>query len=150
MSDEALEYLVGGGIPSAKFDQVGDVVRGRIKSLEKKQQTEFGTGTPLTFDNGDPMWQVVVTLETDDRDPDRDDDDGLRNLYVKAQMRQAVGEAIRKSGHKGQVVGGMLAVKRLPDGPPGRYPTGPRQYRAQFEPPAQTAAFDDYGDEEPF
>ena len=66
-------FLMGGGAKSAKFDNEGDKVVGTIRDMQVKQQTDIKTGAPRTWDNGDPMMQLVVTLQTDARD-DEDDD----------------------------------------------------------------------------
>ena len=81
-------FLMGGGAKSAKFDNEGDKVVGTILDMQVKQQTDIKTGAPRTWDNGDPMMQLVVTLQTDARDDE--DDDGQRTLYVKGQMQRAV------------------------------------------------------------
>jgi hypothetical protein len=88
MPDEALDYLMGGGVPSASFLEVGAVHRGRIKAYELQQQRDFATGNPKVFDNGDPMMQVCFTLETEERDAANEDDDGLRKVYAKGQMME--------------------------------------------------------------
>ena len=102
-------FLMGGGAKSAKFDNEGDKVVGTILDMQVKQQTDIKTGAPRTWDNGDPMMQLVVTLQTDARDDE--DDDGQRTLYVKGQMQRAVQDAVRKAGARGLAEGGRLGVK---------------------------------------
>lgn len=154
MTNEALDYLLGGA-PTANFLEIGTVHEGRIRTYEKVQQRDMDTGSPKFWDDGSPMWQMVITIETDERDPDIDGDDGVRRLFVKAQMLQAVRDAIRKSGHRGEVRGGKLGVKYVRDDPPTRKGfNGPKVYVAKFEPPTETDEFEDvpaYVDgEEPF
>lgn len=160
-----VDEILSGGAPTAKFPTVGTVIKGTIVSVEKSQQTDMDTGTPKTWDNGDPMWQWVFTLQTDQRDADIADDDGQRRVFAKGQMKAAVDDAIRKSGQKsGTIVGGKLAVKYASDGEPKKRGWNPPKiYSAQYQPPAP--ADDDFfaapapaakpapasfGDEEPF
>jgi hypothetical protein len=141
-------FLMGGGAKSAKFDNEGDKVVGTILDMQVKQQTDIKTGSPRTWDNGDPMMQLVVTLQTDARDDE--DDDGQRTLYVKGQMQRAVQDAVRKAGARGLAEGGRLGVKFVSTAEPKqRGFNGAKQYAAQYEAPVvQVSA--DYGDDEPF
>lgn len=155
MSDEATEFLTGDGCPAAKFAEPGAKVVGVVLRNELVQQRDFGTKTPLVWDDGSPRMQAVITLQADDYEPVDDDDDGRRKLYVKSpKMRAAIGEAIRKSGHKGSIVGGRLGVMftRYGEGKNAQNP--PKLYSAKFEPPAaepDQAGEDGYAEgEEPF
>lgn len=56
-------------------------------------------------------YQIRIMLQTDLRDPEIDDDDGRRTLYVKSWMRGAVGDALRKAGAKQPEIGATLTVK---------------------------------------
>jgi len=71
----ALDLLEGGG-KSAKFETVGDTTKGQVVSAESRQQTDYTSGEPLTWDDGNPRMQLVITLATDERDPDDPTDDG--------------------------------------------------------------------------
>lgn len=150
MSDDpALDYLMGGGVPSASFLEVGAVHRGRIRSYELQQQRDFATGNPKIFDNGDPMMQVCFTLETEERDTANEDDDGLRKVYAKGQMLDAVRQAIRKAKHKGSLVGGVLAVKYEANGEPSRVGfNAPKVYRVMFSAPDPMDALPEYDESE--
>jgi hypothetical protein len=136
------DFLLGGGVPSAKFPEVGTVVKGTVVKAETSQQTDFTTGEPKTYSDGNPMLQVVVTLQTDERDPEVDNDDGLRKVYVKGQMRKAVGDAVRASGSKLEP-GGILAVQFVSEEEPEKRGLNPKKvYRAQYQ-PAQAAQVDE-------
>lgn len=78
-----LDDLLSGGGKSFKFNDVGDSVTGVVVALDVKQKTEFGTGKALTWDDGRPQEQIVVSVKTDLRDPDDDTDDGVRSVYIK-------------------------------------------------------------------
>lgn len=110
-------WLMGSGAPSAKFDTPGDTVTGRIVATpELRQQTDFTSGKPLFWDNGDPRMQLVVTLQTEQHDPSIADDDGTRRVYVKGQLQKAVQQAVRQAGAPGLEVGGTLTVTYTGDG----------------------------------
>lgn len=147
--NDALEYLMGGGEPTLSFLEKGTAHEGRIRKFEKVQQRDLATGQPKHYDNGDPMWQIVFTLETDERDPEVDDDDGVRRLFAKGRMVAAIREAVKRSGHKGDLVGGKLGVKYVKDGTATRSGfNAPKEFVAKFEPPVSEAL--DGWDEEPF
>jgi hypothetical protein len=145
-------WLMGSGTRSAKFETEGDKVVGIICSMEMRQQTDIKSGEPKTWGNGDPMMQMVVVLETDERDDD--EDDGMRTLYVKGQMQRAVGDAVRKAGERGLGVGGKLGVQFVNTAAPKqRGFNGAKQYVAKYEAPVMSVDFDDNGvdnDVEPF
>jgi len=147
MSNDALEYLMGGA-PTLTFPDLGTVHKGRIRSYEKTQQRDMDSGMPKVWENGEPMWQIVFTLETEERDSEIDSDDGVRRLFAKAQMLTAIRDVIRKSGHRGEVRGGVLAVKYAADGQAKtRGYNPPKVYAARFEPPVPTDDFDDVGEQ---
>lgn len=110
MSEEQNEdtsgFLMGGGVPSAKFEAAGDSVEGYIVTKRMTQQTDFKTGEPLTFQNGDKRMQLVLTLATEERDDEIEDDDGSRRVYVKFKLRDAVAKACKAIGVKDVEVGG--------------------------------------------
>jgi hypothetical protein len=159
MTDQAPDpnqLFMGSGARSAKFTNHKDEVWGTIMSSETRQQTDLG-GTPKTFDNGNPMWQVVITLLTEQREDD--DDDGLRAVYAKGQMLKAIGDAVRKAGEKGIEDGGKLFVRYVGDAEPTqRGFNGAKQYIAKYEPPTSITEIPDQpddveamvGDAEPF
>lgn len=134
--DSVNDLLLSGGGKTAKFDNIGDTVKGTIISAETGQQTDIKTGAPKFYDDGKPMPQIVVTLQTDLRDPDVDDDDGIRRLFVKGQMMAAVREALRQAQAKLDI-GGTLAVQYKEDEPPKQRSFNPKKiYVAQYRPPA--------------
>ena len=136
----ANDILMGGGIPSAKFENHGDSVAGTVDDEPQAvQQTDFTTGEPLTWPNGDPRMQVVVTLATDLRDDS--EDDGLRKLFIKGKsMNGAVRDAVRKAGSKGLERGGQLTVTYTGDGVAERRGINPpKLYSASYAPPSAAA-----------
>jgi hypothetical protein len=131
------DFFQGGGGASAKFPTPGTTIKGTVVRSVRTQQTNFDTGELAFWDEAktQPKWQVVITLATDERDPDIEDDEGHRNLYVRGQMQKAVGDALAKAKAKLEV-GGTLAVQYTGDGePPRRGLNPPKLYTAAYKPP---------------
>ncbi len=144
-------FLMSGGTTSAKFDTIGTTVAGKItRQPEVQQQRDFTTGEPKTWDDGKPMMQLVVALATSERDPQIPDDDGERNIYVKANLLKAVREAVRKSGASGLEVGGTLSITYTADGEAKKRGFNPPKiYSATYAPPAAQTANAFLGAEQP-
>lgn len=137
-------FLAGGGGKSATLAAVGDQVVGQITDLRTTQQTDFLTKVPKTWDNGDPMWQVVVSLQTDQREDANDD--GIRNVYLKGSGKDphtsagAARMALQTSGASQLEVGGMFAVAVIGFGePPKPGLNAPKQHQAHYKAPAPSA-----------
>lgn len=111
------QFLMGGeSIPSAftKNDPIGTRRGGQIvERPELRQQTDFDSGALLTWDDGSPRQHLVVTVQTDLRDPANAEDDGRRRFYVKGNLQKVLREAIRAAGAPGLEVGGTLYVTRV-------------------------------------
>ncbi len=132
------DFLMGGGVPSAKFPAIGSTVSGRITERPTvEQQRDFTTGDLKFWDDGKPQMQLVVTLATNERDPENPEDDGTRRLYVKGQMKNAVASAVRAAGARGLEVGGTLTVTYARDGQKSnpRF-NAPKNFDAQYVPAA--------------
>ena len=142
-TDDVNDFLLSGGVTPARFETPGASVNGTIcRPPEKQQQREIDTGKPKLWDDGSPRWQIVVHLQTASRDPEVEDDDGIRALYVRGNMLKAVREAVRKAGARLEV-GGELAVIYTGDGE--RKTAGfnpPKLYSATYIPAAQAAVAD--------
>lgn len=146
MTTTAEQFLLGGAGKSAKFENIGATITGTISTPpEVKQQTDMTTGSPLTWDNGDPRMQLVVTLQTTLRDDE--DDDGLRKLYVKGSkdpssqsLHAAVAGAVTAAGAKGLEIGGTLTVTYVGDGvAKTRGFNPPKKYQATYKAPDAAA-----------
>ena len=153
--DESADYFTRGQAGPPAFDFGGAdeppsnpprAVQGIVVEAVKRQQTDIDTGQPLTFDDGSPRMQLVVTLQTALRNwegarkiPEGDngqpkpphEDDGKRRIFVKFKMEHAVQDALRAAGHTGGIVGGLLGVAYT--GKDGRAKT----YMAKFVPAGQ-------------
>ena len=154
MSNDALDFLLSSGAPGISFKDPamrGKWVAGTILNMEKIQQTDFQSKKPKFYDEEktQPMWQIVFTLQTDDRDPEIDNDDGIRSLYAKGQMIGAIRTAIKETGHQGEVVGGKLGIVWYGEGEAKNGLNPPKQYKAKFAPPSATDAVNDVAETEP-
>lgn len=136
------DFLMGGGgAPTAKFPTPGTTVSGRITQKPTvEQQRDIKTGDPKFWSDGNPMMQLVVTVQTELRDPTIDEDDGRRRLFVKGVMKNAIADAVRNAGARGLEVGGTLAVTYTHDGvAKERGMSPPKQYTATYTPAAVAA-----------
>lgn len=141
MSTDADQFLMGGGVTSAKFENIGASITGTITDPpEVRNRTDPKSGEVDTWKDGSPKKQLVITLQTSLREDA--DDDGLRKVYVKGKsMTDAVRDAVRKAGAKGLEVGGRLQVSYVGDGEvPGRGLNPPKLYLAQYARPATQEA----------
>lgn len=147
MTTTAEQFLLGAGGKSASFPTVGTTVTGTIVDPAPKvaQQTDM-SGNPMTWDNGDPRLQLVVTLQTQERGDV--DDDGIRKLYVKGSkdpksksLHAAVAAAVQTANAKGLEVGGTLSVTYVGDGVAStRGFNPPKLYEARYTAPDHAAA----------
>lgn len=137
IDSSATDLLEGGGT-SFKFQTVGDIAKGAVVSATAVQQKDFTTGKPKFWDDGNPMMQLVITLQTDERDADDATDDGTRRIFAKGEMLSAIRVAL--AGRKLEE-GGVLAVQYTGDGEPKqRGFNPPKLYRAQYEAPSGVSA----------
>lgn len=137
MSDQqsADDFLSGGGAPSAKFPTPGARTEGFVTGWETMQQRDFDTSKPKFWDDGKPMMQLAITLQTTLRDPSVHDDDGLRRIFVKGQLKAALQDAMKAAGGAKLEQGAYIAVTYTHDGEPRqRGAKPPKQYRAEYTP----------------
>jgi len=119
---------------AVKFPTPGTEVTGTILAEPfLEQQRDYRTRQPLSWDDGKPKLQMVVELAT--KLQDGLNDDGKRCLYIKGQMRPAVGKALRDAGVKHPAVGGRLTVRYVGDGPATNGLNAPKLYDVVYEPP---------------
>ena len=154
MGNEAQDFLFGGGGSAAKFEEIGDEVVGVITECIVGQQTDMETGAPLTWSDGSPRKQLVITLTTDERTGD--EDDGMRRVYAKGgnyevatgtgtAMKNAIADAVKKAGASSIEEGGKLRVAFTGMGKKtNRGFSAPKLYRATYEAPKKSVSADDF------
>lgn len=141
MSDaiNALMDEGGSGTPWAKFPTLMSVVKGVIVSIDQRQRTDFTSKEKIENKDGTPAMEVVVVLQTDERDPEIENDTGLRALhapqwYFPGCLRLALLNAVTASGNKAPAIGGTFTVQH--NGMDGQAKT----YVATYEAPNVLAA----------
>jgi hypothetical protein len=148
-NDEEMEWSgvdeVFSGRPEAvKFTSLGDTVTGVVLQGFTRQKRKFGTEELLSWDDGRPKMEAVLTIMTPD---------GARTLYVGSwRMENALAQAFAAAGVRGPRRGGRLVVRwsgaePVPGGaspakvfdaaydPPGRKPVGPVESPGQLQLP---------------
>lgn len=138
----ANDILLGaGGGKSAAFPRIGTIVSGEVISEpESREQTDMITKLVKTFKDGTPMMQVLIRLQTQERDPNDPEDDGVRTVYAKGKMVAAIGKAMRAAKVSALEIGGFLEIAYIGDGPKGDMPIPPKLFEARYTPPAPQAA----------
>jgi len=141
---QTVEDFFAGGAKAAKFEDraYGSVIGGEIVADPvMRQQRDYETDELMTYPDGNPMMQMLITVQAQ---PATEEDDGQRTFYVKGQLKQAVGEALRKAGEKVPRRGGFLWVKYVSDEPVtlknGKRGNDKKIHAAKYEPPKQAAA----------
>ena len=128
MTDEFMTSTASGPkLPALKFTTVGEVHTGRVTAVTKLEDRD-PAGNPKTYDNGDPRYVFVFTL---------DQPTGAANLWVRGQMVKAIREAAEKA--KAQtLIGCTLSVKYTCDGDKKSEAfNAPKLYAAKVELPVQ-------------
>ena len=131
MSDEFMQSTAGGPkLPALKFTKVGDIHTGVVTAVTKLEDRD-PAGNAKTYDNGDPRYVFVFTL---------DQPTGASNLWVRGQMVKAIREAAEKAGVK-TLVGSTLSVKYTGDGEKKSAAfNAPKLYAAKVEAPKNDAS----------
>ncbi len=144
MSD-SYNDLLAADAAAFKFEQIGDTCKGRVVRAERRQQTDPDTNLPKTFPSGDPMMQLIITI-------DQDNGDGETTIYAKGGKWEAVtgkGQAMLpalQEAVKGQDfrAGGMLAVQFSGEGKKTKAAfNAPKLYTVQYREPAITISADE-------
>lgn len=94
------DMLSSTSVPSLSFKdaKVGTAFTGVITDLETVQVRDFATGDPKFWDDGKPQLQIAVTLDTDYRDAEIEEDDGTRRVYLFGQKLTAAKQAMKEAG----------------------------------------------------
>jgi Ca2+-binding RTX toxin-like protein len=118
----------GGGPPAFKFDNVGDTAKGRITNLATSQVTDFKTGEPKFYNDGNPIMQIVITVQPDDGEEFR--------IFVKPKAKIAIREAVQAAGADGLEAGGMIALQFSGNEAPSQAGLSPTKlFTAQYKAP---------------
>jgi len=144
---------IGGGGKSFPFENIGDVAKGRIVNVERRQQTSFDGNEKLTWDDGSPRMLTYIEIQTDLREDD--DDEGIRALYAKGgnfeaaegkgqAMEKAIVDAVKKAGCKSIDEGAELTVGFTGKAKPTTRGFQPAKlFVAQYKAPVASVSDDD-------
>lgn len=138
----AITDLLAGGTPSAKFPEVGTTHTGTVIEAEPVQARDFDSGELKTWDDGKPMMQIRVTIQTAERDPEITDDDGVRGVYIKAwgDQLKALKKAIREAGDDDVRPGGTFTATYVGDGEKPKRGYAPKLYAYSYSKPSGAAS----------
>lgn len=132
-ANELLDEL--GGAPAFKFTNVGDTCKGSIISVKKRQQTDFATKALMTWPDGNPKWQNVITIQPEDGgDPVA--------VFAKGQLLTAVKEAIVASGSKGFEENARIVIRHH-ELKPSDKGNPQKLFQVKYEAPVAAAVIDD-------
>lgn len=137
--------------PSSKFatfPQPGATVAGMITEIsDQKHATKYNRdrNAPKELDywkSGDPKMEVWVTVQTQERDPQDPEDNGLRTIVVTVNQKPggqlaAIMDACEAVGAETPLPGGFVALTFTGFDPASDNPQNPRKlFAAQYKAPA--------------
>lgn len=129
-----------------KDSMPGTRVTGVIENVTANQVRDFQTKQPAFWNDGSPRLQVLVTIDTGVIDPNVEDDDGRRTVYIKGWgvQRRAWLQALHNAGLKkaSEVKpGDRFTATFTGYGPQGNLPQPPKlfEYAIEHQSPADLA-----------
>lgn len=123
-----------------KDSQVGDTVTGTVIESEPRQTRNFDTNKLETWDDGSPMLQLVVSIQTDLTEDA--EDDGVRSVYIKwwGESRKSILKAVKASGAPDILDGGTFTASYIGDGEQlDRKKSPPKIYAYEYTAPGGIA-----------
>lgn len=140
------ELFASTGGKTLKPDTIGETLGGVIVSAESRQMTDFTTGEPLTWDDGKPCLQVVVTVDLGTTDTDGNPEQGCIYIKTWGEQRQALKEALKESGldsmNKALAPGNHMSITFIGEKPNEKNPrlNAIKLYKYTIEPRANLGA----------
>lgn len=132
----------------AAFTQPGSTVAGPITEIsDQKQATKWNPDPKAKreldfWPSGDPVMEVWITVQTQERNPQDEDDTGLRTIVITVNQKQggqlaAIMDSCEAAGVPAPAIGGFLALTFTGFDPESKNPQNPRKlYAAKYQPPA--------------
>lgn len=107
-------YMSGGGA-FLKWETPGTTYTGTITAVELRQARKFESTDLAFWDDGSPQMQCLLTLATDYRDAERDDDDGTRMLSINlwSGQKKSLVAACKAAGVPEPQVGQKFTVTHV-------------------------------------
>lgn len=97
---DANKHLQSTGNPGLKFESVGDTHEGTLTDVDLQPQTN-PEGEVQKFPSGDTKMQLILTLQTDERDPKVVGDTGVRKAYLSWRAERKLKDAYKAAGAEG-------------------------------------------------
>src|SRR5688572_1168943 len=122
--DELDEFFSGGGGPKAlswKDQPVGTSYQGIVTKVELRNKTDKKTGAIVMNQYGKPKRIVIITLITDLRDPEIEDDKGLRRVFLQGNAQWELKQTIKRLGILKPVKGGRFKITKTGTKPTEHY-----------------------------
>lgn len=139
------DLLLAGGNAgkSMTFEQIGKSYSGTVTSVESRQATDLSTGEVKVWKDGSPAMQLVIGIQTDERNPELENDDGIRYDYVKmwGEQKKALRASAQAAGgapEPGDFYG-VKFVREIPSKTRGFNPTKVYEYTIRKANPADAA-----------
>lgn len=107
------------GEPAAKFPHPGASIEGTVvaKEAAPKRKYSRNPNAPVEYEvyktgpnAGQPIKELIVTLQTALRDPAIENDKGLRRVFFPFQMQQEMAKSIKAAGGQGLPIGAWLRI----------------------------------------
>lgn len=107
------------GEPAAKFPVPGSSIEGTVvaKEAAPKRKYSRNPNAPVEYEvyktgpnAGQPIKELIVTLQTALRDPAIENDKGLRRVFFPFQMQQEMAKSIKAAGGQGLPLGAWLRI----------------------------------------
>lgn len=147
----AASSFLSGGVTQAKWPHVGFVFEGTVTDASMSQQTDYDDGSLLTWADGSPRMQLVVTVQSQPTgktwkglgnvETPVPNDNGVRRMYVKGNLQKALAQGLRDAGNAAFEVGGKVRVERIQDDAPKERKAPAHNYRVTWTPATPAADF---------
>lgn len=137
--NDANALLQTGGSPIVKFDRIGASVTGKLLDAEVVDQTTPQGDVVTDAKTGRVKKQIVYTLQTTERDPSIEDDDGKRRIFAKWAIQAAISDCLREMGLEkvGLQPNGVLTITHTSTKPAQtRGFSDLKLFTATYQPPA--------------
>lgn len=155
-SDSAWDFInsVGGrkSITFAKRDAYEQVIHDPIGTSYTgivteppvlRQVNDYKDGMPLFWKDGNPQMQIAIITQTEYRDPDNADDDGIRAFFLRNQALRALQDEMKRLGIKKFGVGTRLTQTLVGLKPPTQAGWNPQKiYQIDLVPATSDPAVD--------
>lgn len=150
---DANDLLFGASVPVISFE-VNTHVEGVLIAYDTNVQRSFRPdgkiGEIEKWEDGSLKYQVILTLQTEERDPEDPADDGRRRVFLKGRSKEspesslnAIQDAVKASGKRRIDLGAWVELdcyKETPSKVKNGFPT--KYYRGEYVPPGAPSASD--------